>query len=456
MTGTAFAISEKYRTPVILRPTTRVCHARQNITLPVIEPQKRTACFSKDPARWAATPGPRLLLHHELNQRIVALSQDELALPQLIHGNREARRAVVASGVACAYVIDLLDSQERWQGLALYKVRLPYPSCREALDGIATAHERVLVIEETEPVIELQFTDRRNISGRIDGTIPGAGELNPEVVSRALDALTGQTPRETAPSYPDKRPSLCPGCAHRSAFYAIKKALPGGIYPSDIGCYTLGLNLGGVDTCLCMGAAISQAAGFYHAFRDRDDPPPIVATIGDSTFFHAGIPPTINARVTGARFVLVILDNASTAMTGHQPTPATGGLTSDTQGETLALEQVLAGCGIRHIAVQDPNDIPAFSETLKAAHAFTRSEGLAAVIARAACVRRTDRHSRRAFTMQVTEACTGCGSCVREFECPALVLEEGRVRIEASLCSACGVCVHVCPLQAIEAREVHP
>ena len=454
MTMQAFEFSERYRTPVILRPTTRVCHARQLVEPPDIKPLDRRPDFRKDPSRWAATPGPRLVLHRELNAKLREIEKHPWARPRLVHGSGDTNLAVVSSGVACAYLLDVVAEPGSRQDLSIYKIDMPFPLDRHALSSLTERHSRVLVVEETEPVIEMQFINRERVSGRMDGTIPDAGELTPEIVARGLEGFTGvRTLKHRAISAKQRRPSLCAGCSHRAAFYAVKRALPGGIYASDIGCYTLGLNLGGVDTCLCMGAAVSQAAGFFHAFKDAPAPPPIAAIIGDSTFFHAGIPPTINAMVTGARFVLVVLDNATTAMTGHQPTPATGGMTNDFSGRTLSLEEAIAGCGVKTVRIHDPYDMDGFTEVVQEAYARTEAEGVTAVIARHPCIR--DRRVLQAqthYAMRITEECTGCGLCVREFECPAISVMDRRARIDASLCIGCGVCVPVCPVEAIVAE----
>lgn len=455
MTIQAFAFSEKYKTPVILRPTTRVCHARQLVDIPELKPLGRKPDFQKNPHRWAATPGPRLKLHKELNAKLQDISRHEWAGPKRLFGNPDARLAIVSSGVAYAYIMDVLNSFEKWGAACVYKVDMPWPMDQSSLHKIAKTHEKVLVIEETEPVIEMQFPNRENVSGRLDGTVPNAGELTPDIIMKVLDVVTGNRHEEKSDIAKKQRPpSLCAGCGHRGAFYAIKKALPKGIYTSDIGCYTLGLNLGGVDTCLCMGAAVSQAAGFYHAFKDSPKPPPIAAIIGDSTYFHAGIPPTINALVTGARFVLVILDNATTAMTGNQPTPATGYMTNDYSGKTLQLEEVLKGCGIKTCFIHDPYDVEGFIETTKKAYEASKDQGVVAIIARHPCIRdRKVIKDQTSYSMSISEECNGCGYCVKEFECPAIEMGEEVARIDPSLCIGCGVCVHICPRHAIKAKE---
>ncbi|MGC9323959.1 MAG: thiamine pyrophosphate-dependent enzyme [Desulfomonilia bacterium] len=455
MTMEAFQFSEQYKTPVILRPTTRVCHSRQLLDLPSQDPEYREPVFEKDPFRWAATPGPRLKLHKELNAKLEEIKKHAWTRPRFTAGRPDAPLAVIASGVVYAYIRDLMKGSSRWNDLCLYKVDMPFPMDPGVLDQLTHAHERILVMEETEPVIEIQFPCRTSVSGRMDKTIPNAGELTPEVIMAVFDTLTG-VPADGQPELARKqrRPSLCAGCAHRAAFFGIKRALPKGIYTSDIGCYTLGLNLGAVDTCLCMGAAVSQAAGFYHAFKHQQSPPPIVSIIGDSTYFHAGIPPTINALVTGARFVLVILDNATTAMTGHQPTPATGGVSSDYTGRTLQLEEVLRGCGIKSIWVHDPYDLKTFRNIVKQAHAKTQEEGVTAIIARHPCIRdRAALRDQERFSMKITEDCNQCGYCIEEFECPALVMGATRVQIDRTLCIGCGVCVDVCARHAIVAEK---
>jgi len=253
---------------------------------------------------------------------------------------------------------------------------------------------------------------------------------------------------------PGRRPTLCAGCPHRASFFAIKKAAPRGIYTSDIGCYTLGLNLKAVDTVLCMGAAISQASGFYHAYKNEEKRPDIVATIGDSTFFHAGVPALIDAVNQNVRIVLVILDNRTTAMTGSQPTPATG---KSATGQTLVeveMETLVKGCGVNFLEVGDPYDTKSFIAMVKAAVAFSRSDGPAVVIARHPCIIDLARRGEAAdpIEVMVTADCDGCGFCHQHFECPALAaVDDGRrTAVDPLVCNGCGVCLDICPKGAIQ------
>jgi indolepyruvate ferredoxin oxidoreductase alpha subunit len=208
-----------------------------------------------------------------------------------------------------------------------------------------------------------------------------------------------------------------------------------------------------------MGAGISQAAGFYRAFAAAGaDFPSIVATIGDSTFFHAGVPALINAVFHRARFILVILDNSTTAMTGHQPT-LQGGLTAAGElSHPVLIPDLVRACGAGFVREADPYDLPAFVELLKEADAYCRGAegGVAVIIAKHPCIlNREVLRSQISYGLCVTEDCTGCMHCLEDFECPALFMDDadGRVVIDGTRCVGCGVCVHVCPAEAITARE---
>jgi indolepyruvate ferredoxin oxidoreductase alpha subunit len=460
----AYELSEQYQLPVILRPTTRVCHARQDMEERPFAGQTQKPLFEKDPTRWAATPKFRLALHKQLNDKIAQIAADHRFLPRLLEGcaakddSHRSPVAVVASGVALAHAEEILADLGLRDQVPLYQVRLPYPLEPGFRDEILKRHERILVIEESQPVIEWQLQNRDRVVGRTTGMVPGAGELLPEVVEDILRAFLDleAAERPAPPEAPGRRPTLCAGCPHRASFFAIKKAFPKGIYPSDIGCYTLGLNLGVVDTVLCMGAAVSQAAGFYHAYQaGRRDYPSIVATIGDSTFYHAGIPALINAVVQNARFVLVILDNSTTAMTGNQPTPA-GGKTLDGQpAPRVLLSELVRACGVRFVEEGDPYRFKDFVGVLKQAGRFSRAPdgGLAVVIAKHPCLMDRGREEViQRLRVVVNEKCEGCGFCLKQFECPALQSqgEKQPVSIDPILCLGCGVCVHVCPHKALE------
>jgi indolepyruvate ferredoxin oxidoreductase alpha subunit len=338
----------------------------------------------------------------------------------------------------------------------MYQVLQPFPLHQDFIVHMIDTYSDILVIEETTGIIEMQLADRHRVKGKLTGSVPGVGELLPESIQKIISEFAGiDTQPIDVPAEPGVRPTLCAGCPHRAAFFAIKKAAPKGIYPSDIGCYTLGLNLGAVDTVLCMGAAVSQAAGFYHAYKHETKRPDIVATIGDSTFFHAGVPALIDAVVQNVGFVLVILDNHTTAMTGNQPTPAMG---MGACGEILNpvdIEGLVKGCGVRFCRVGDPYYLNEFIALLKDAIQYSRENGPAVVISRRPCL--IDRLKEvkpgwEPMKVEVADTCDGCGYCIDHFECPALSLNqnEKQVGIDSVLCSGCGVCISVCPKKSIK------
>jgi indolepyruvate ferredoxin oxidoreductase alpha subunit len=455
MLDQAFTLSEQFELPVMLRPTTRVCHARQDIELRAPVTLDRVAAFEKNPTRWAATPKFRQQLHRELEAKLASIARFEATAPQRLNTDGDAQRAVVVAGVASAHAQEILQTMGLWSELPLYQVLQPYPLHQQFIAHLRKTYAEVLVIEETVGVIEMQLADRDRVRGKLDGIVPAVGELTPEVIEQVLDRFNGRPPREVqAPTAPGRRPTLCAGCPHRASFFAIKKAARKAIYTSDIGCYTLGLNLGAVDTVLCMGAAISQAAGFYHAYKNQAKRPDIVATIGDSTFFHAGLPALVDAVTQGVRFVLVILDNRTTAMTGNQPTPATGLGAGGEALQAVDIEDAVRGCGIDYIREANPYHTDELIAVLKSAVAYSRETGPAVVISRYPCV--LDKR-QTAFRIEggvpiITDDCDGCGYCVQHFECPAICLddEQSQAVIDDVLCSGCGVCTYVCPKQSIQ------
>lgn len=456
MIALAYEISEMFKIPVMLRPTTRVCHSRQDILPGPVAPLQLKADFQKNPARWAATPKMRYQLHKELEEKLTAIAGYEKTAPHRLNPEAKGSRAIVASGVAAAHAREIMELLNLWHKIPFYQVVQPYPLHTDFISHLIDGYEEILVIEETTGVIEMQLADRHRVKGKLTHSVPRVGELLPETIQELIGQFAGMpSEKKELPSAPGRRPTLCAGCPHRASFYAIKKAAPKGIYTSDIGCYTLGLNLGAVDTVLCMGAAISQAAGFYHAYKNEAGHSDIVATIGDSTFFHAGIPALIDAVNQNVRFVLVILDNRTTAMTGNQPTPASGRGAGEEALVPVEIEPLVRGCGIEFCEVGDPYRLEEFIPLVKKAVQYSRENGPAVVIARHPCIlykARKGEPESRIIAVEVTDTCDGCGYCIQHFECPALVMNEEtrQVTIDSILCSGCGVCIHVCPKKSIK------
>ena len=458
MVATAFELSETFEIPVMLRPTTRVCHARQDIQPGNIQWHPREIDFQKDPARWAATPKFRFHLHQALEKKLDAIASYPKTAPVRLNVGADASKAVIVSGVAAGHAKEIMKDLNLWDRIPMYQVLQPFPLHGDFVSHMIDTYDEILVVEETTGIIEMQLADRHRIKGKLTRSVPRVGELLPETVEKIISEFAGMDPVEIdGASDPGVRPTLCAGCPHRAAFFAIKKAAPKGIYPSDIGCYTLGLNLGAVDTVLCMGAAVSQAAGFYHAFKNEKKPPDIVATIGDSTFFHAGVPALIDAVVQKVSFVLVILDNRTTAMTGNQPTPAVGMGAVGESLNSVEIEALVEGCGVKFCRVEDPYNLNEFISLLKDAVKYSREHGPAVVISRHPCLidrLRKEKPAHQPVKVEVSDECDGCGFCVDHFECPALVLNEAadQVDIDPILCNGCGVCICVCPKNSIKEK----
>ncbi len=402
----AFELSERFEIPVLLRPTLRICHARQTIKFDPPRREDRTAAFEKNPHRWAATPRYRYTLHRDLSRKLAAIKKEYetsrfnfsiLAGAPLRPSSKPFPLGIIAGGIVYGTLRDLLEDMGIDAEIPVLRIGTPCPFPEEVVRPFVSFCHHILVLEEPDAVLELQLREREKVRGRLDGTVPKEGELTPEVVERILKqvgrelGIISEAEGESLgveAEIPLRRPTLCSGCPHRAAFYAIRRAFPQAIFPSDIGCYTLGLNLGAVDIILDMGAAINIASGLYQAYRQDGQRVPIVATIGDSTFFHAGIPALVNAVHNRARFVLVILDNSTTAMTGMQPTPASNQAVDRGQAEAVSIEDLVRGCGIEYLRIIDPYDIPEMISVVREAQRHTEEErgGVAVIISRHPCI----------------------------------------------------------------------
>lgn len=493
----AFDLSEKYQTPVILRPVLRVSHAQQSITFNPIASIERKASFEHNPQRWSATPRYRYILHKQLNQKIknIAEAFNSMTLLNFIENDREgAPLGIIASGIGYAFACDTLSELGLRKEIPILKIGTPYPLPVEIVESFIEKYDHVLILEETEPVIELQIRDKSKLIGRLDGTLPNEGEMLPETLTRVISDLCGKFSIPVPPirstavlekmvadlGLSVRRPTLCSGCAHRASFFAFKRAFPKGIFPSDIGCYTLGMNLDSVDTCHDMGAAITFASGLYQAYHQDGKDIPIVATIGDSTFYHSGAPGLLNAVYNGSRFILVILDNSIVAMTGMQPTPESGITADGHPGKALSIEELVKGCGVKYLRVVNPYDIKGLIREAQKAYNYTlqKDGGMAVIITRYPCIinqreqlkinpikvdiRHTPPPEKKLSKMKSgelppsllpvfqEEKCCQCDTCV--IQCPVeAISRHGDVyAIDYDKCLGCRVCAQECPTSAIE------
>jgi indolepyruvate ferredoxin oxidoreductase alpha subunit len=431
----AFDISEKYTIPVMLRTTTRVNHTRGDVELGDITTFERVPHFEKNPRRFVSVPGNARQMRLQLLEKMGSVTIDM----DTVEGKGTV--GIIASGIGYNYVKEAvtllgLDAE-------IYRIVVTHPLSPNIVTFLRR-HDEVIVVEELEPIVETEvrsMAQKEGISVKIYGkdVVPRHFELNTSRVTNAFRRYKG-IPEETVEELkiPVRPPILCPGCPHRAAFYAMKKAAPKGIYPSGIGCYTLGLvpPISAVDTCLCMGASIGFSCGLSKFIPDK-----IVCTIGDSSFFHAGIPPLLDAIYNKHKFVVFILDNETTAMTGHQPHPGTGVTGMGETVEKIYPEKLTEALGI-HTEVVDPHDVETTITVLKEA---VNADELRVVIARRQCIL-LEKERERPY--QVTDECTGCQLCINQLGCPAMVMVEDTAFIN-ELCTGCGVCAQICPAKAI-------
>jgi indolepyruvate ferredoxin oxidoreductase alpha subunit len=314
--------------------------------------------------------------------------------------------------------------------------------------------DEVLVIEELDPFIErhLVYVCGRaglkvNIKGKITGDVARSGENLPDLVQKYVNAFMGWESNASeavkTPELPVRPPVLCAGCPHRASFYAVKKAMKGKetIFAGDIGCYTLGnaMPLDMVDTCLCMGAGLGIAQGVGRVKPDTK----CFAFVGDSTFFASAIPGVINAVYNQADMTLVVLDNSTTAMTGHQPHPGTGHTMMGEFTDKIDIENILKGIGVETVVRMDPFKL---DEAVDAVKKVADEPGVKAVIFEAPCAVLFKPETPYEVNL---DKCVDCKMCIREIGCPGVVLKDGHVAIDESLCNGCGLCSQICPCEAI-------
>jgi indolepyruvate ferredoxin oxidoreductase alpha subunit len=438
----AFLLSEELGLPVIFRPTTRICHSKGDVELGSAITSTRKGEFHKDPRQYVVIPAHTRVLHKKLNEKQPAIRK-KLVEKGFNRCEVRGNTAIIASGIAASYVQELLPA-----GVSFMKIGA-YPIDEDWLGGFVRKHEKVLVIEELAPEVEevvRQVAGIVPVFGKKNGYAPYEGELSPTAVAAIMEKAGLLRKNPFPPVQPEldvpaRPPILCAGCLHRSVFYAIKKVYRDAIYPSDIGCYTLGLQLGAVDTTICMGASITVASGIAHSGEPRD----VVCTIGDSTFLHTGIQGLLNAVYNGANMTVIILDNRITAMTGHQPNPNTGTTACGVESPPVSLEAICRACGATFVESIDPYDVTGLVNLLQEAK---KRNGVRVIIAKQMCVimaRRTG--VKRGRYMVDANACTGCGTCVR-FGCPAIEFADEKARIN-ELCNGCAVCADLCPVAAI-------
>lgn len=462
----AFDFSEQFETPVIYRPTTRISHGKSSVELGEIRPVANTPDFVKDPSRMVMMPNFARVRHGVIvgkqKEMMEALEKSPWNVLEICDGSKIG---VISSGIASVYAKEALHAL----GINASFLKITaYPMPENLIVEMLKQCDKVLVVEELEPIVEDRvriLAQQHQLKTEIIGKnpVPQINELNFEICRDVMASVFKESIDSASPAFkaagnipalppaitdivlPPRPPALCVGCSHRSAFQVIKEVFgKNAIFPSDIGCYTLGIHSGAVDTTICMGASISMSSGIAHSGEKK----PVCCTIGDSTFLHTGVNSLMNAVYNNAKMTVAILDNRITAMTGHQPNPNTGHTAVGVESIPVSLEAVCAAAGAQFIRTVDAYDYEALKTAFRDAKNF---DGVSVVIVQQACaiVARKAGIKRNPYTV-IPEKCKGCRKCIN-FGCPATEFDkETAVAFINSQCIGCGVCAQICPFDAIE------
>ena len=455
----AFDLSEELGVPVMLRTTTRVNHAREAVKFAKLPKVKTQVQFKKDPFRFVTVPA----VSRQLHLRLLKVYEQAQAISEASELNQvigKGKLGVITSGVATNYVMDALDDLDAAGKVKVLKLGLTWPLPEQKIIKFLKSCEKVLVVEELEPLIEnaaRALAQENGVKVKIAGKGPKlfsrAYEFNPRLVREVIGRHFGFKFKASKsldlgdlPSLPGRPPNLCAGCPHRATYYAVKEVVGDtAIHPTDIGCYTLGLlpPISMADFVICMGSSVSSSGGFSRATGQK-----VVSFIGDSTFFHSGITGLVNAVHNNHNFTLVILDNGTTAMTGHQPNP---GVDTEKLGDITThvdLEGVVRGLGVQHVTTIKPFKVKASVEAIKAAVDY---QGVSVIISQELCplyARRVSPKARKSFEVRL-DKCKGHLDCVKKVACPAMFVEDGKARINPLQCIGCALCAQICPENAI-------
>jgi indolepyruvate ferredoxin oxidoreductase, alpha subunit len=467
MTVEAFKLSEQIGQIIMLRSVTRISHARGDVKLGILSKEKRKGEFKKEP-RFSCLPVQARVNHQTLLQRFekVKALVDDMPFNnlKLVKG---AKLGIIASGISYSYVLEAL----RWLGIeekvAVLKIGTPHPLPERLVRELANSVQEILVVEELEPFVENHvriIIQKADIRVKIYGKdmVPMANELSTRKVTEIISKITKKElpvdfaaldvmVKEAMSILPARPPTLCAGCPHRASFYAfstvsrkIKKDLGDRVITGDIGCYTLGYNAPSFsyDINNCMGGGFGLANGVA-----RGQSGPVIGHLGDSTFFHSGIPAMINAVFNNTKVTFIILDNSATSMTGFQPHPGAPG-----NGEPgIKPEDIARACNVKFVEVVDCFDLKKTSEVIEKA---VRFNGPAVIISRGQCAILSQKEKKqkgeKTLAYQINlETCTNCKLCLNSLGCPAILIENDQVSIDALQCNGCSICAQICPTKSI-------
>lgn len=467
MTVDAFRLSEEFGQIFMLRSVTRISHARGDVKLGELPGEKKKGEFKKDP-RFCCLPAQARKNHPVMIEKFNRIKAMVDSWPynqlKLVKG---AKLGIIAAGISYSYALEALQWLGMENQVSILKIGTPHPLPARLVQQIAASVPQILVIEELEPFVENHvkiILQEAGILTKVHGkdVVPQVNELSTRKVVEAIVKIAGlkaptifsEVDKQVADAsaiLPLRPPTLCAGCPHRASFYAInmasrkvKKDMGERVLVGDIGCYTLGYNppLNSFDVMCCMGGGFGLANGVA-----RGQSAPVIGHLGDSTFFHSGITPLIDAVFNQTKVTLVVLDNSATAMTGFQPHPGSPG----NNEVAIKPEDIARACNVKFVEVVDPFDLKKTVDTLAKAARF---DGPSFIVMRQACAILAQRDKRQRGEKTVPyhvdpETCTDCKLCLNFLGCPAIIVADDKVAIDAAQCTGCSICAQICPTKAI-------
>ena len=452
MAKAAFLLSREIQQPVLLRTTTRVNHLRGPVKFGPLPQPAAIIPFQRDRKRFVCLPATARARHRILADTMEKVRTITEKSPfNTVNGTGEI--GIVASGISRAYLHDVLLANNWQSKVRVFDFGMTWPLPEKSLEIFMRQVKTLLVLEEGEPLVEQALNalaHKRSLPVEIHGKQEPLSIFDEYSVSLIRDAIAPLIGDSTAPAcdakcmgLPQRPPNLCPGCAHRSAFYAVRQVFgDDAVYSTDIGCYTLGIlpPLGAADFLFCMGSSISAGSGF-----SRPEGKTAVAFIGDSTFFHSGMTGLVNAVFNRHDILIVILDNGTTAMTGHQPNP---GVAQDVLGDGsvhLDIESVVKGCGVQNLTKVKGYNLKSIMGALTA---MKVQKGVRVLLVEEPCVlfaRRTLKKTRPGVAC-VTAQDESARKCLENLACPAFrCSENGTISVDEDLCTGCMVCMQISP-----------
>ncbi|MCL2565372.1 MAG: indolepyruvate ferredoxin oxidoreductase subunit alpha [Defluviitaleaceae bacterium] len=451
MMKAAYEISEKFDTPVMVRITTRIAHSKSPVALSdrIEVPFKE---YQKDPAKYLMVPLMSVKRRVILEERLKSL-KDFTESTELNYIEKGGKIGVIASGMCVNFAKEIFGDTATY-----LKLGATYPLPDKLLDEFMSQVDKVYIIEENDPYLE-HWVQRCGYECIGKDIIPPLGEMTPDVLRKAIFGQELEGLAYDKSLVAPRPPVLCAGCPHRGFFYELAKKKDT-LVAGDIGCYTLGFAppFNAMDYLICMGAAFSAGHGSQIALNAAGKDTRVVGVMGDSTFFHMGIPGLIEILYNESNTICVILDNRTTGMTGHQEHPGTGRNAYLKPAPEIDIEAVARSLGAKNVATVDPNDIKAVREVLN--DAYSKNEPYV-IITRWPCVLKPlsegdyKEYGQDLFKkkyMVDTEDCIGCKACIRA-GCPPISVMDKKANINTEMCMGCGVCAQICPKTAIKLVE---